>query len=83
MKRRIGAAWEQYREQVLPANAGQAQIDETRKGFYAGAAALFGIVAGGVSPGNEVEPSDLAMLDDLVHELQECVARIQPKGRPS
>lgn len=82
-RRRIGAAWEKYRGQVVPASAPDVQVAETRKGFYAGAAALFGIVNGEVSPGDDVQPGDLQLLDDLAHELQEFVARIQPRGSRS
>jgi hypothetical protein len=33
----IYSGWKSYRETVLPRDAGQVQIDETRRAFYAGA----------------------------------------------
>lgn len=38
----IEAAWSRYRDGVLPADAGQAQVFETKRAFYAGAMALWG-----------------------------------------
>jgi len=37
----IDDAWKRYREQIIPATAGPVQVEETRRGFYAGAWAVF------------------------------------------
>jgi hypothetical protein len=38
----IGEGWASYLAAVMPAGAGAVQIEETKRAFYAGAAAMFG-----------------------------------------
>lgn len=38
-------AWEDYRRKVVPKTAGENQVIETRRAFYAGAAAMFSLFA--------------------------------------
>ena len=75
-RKRLAKQWQEYRERVIPADAGVGQVVETRRAFYAGAAVLFGIILGNVSPSSAdvVEESDLEMMDDLDHELTEFLA---------
>lgn len=40
----INTAWRSYAEQVVPATAGDIKITETRRAFYACAAAVTGLV---------------------------------------
>lgn len=48
----IGLAWEEYRLKVVPLDAPVHQVVETRRAFFAGAAALVKMTtrAGGMSP---------------------------------
>lgn len=39
----IQKSWEEYKEKVVPENAGKTQIDETRKAFYAGVLSFINI----------------------------------------
>ena len=38
----VGEAWASYLAAVVPAGAGEAQREESKRAFYAGAAAMFG-----------------------------------------
>jgi hypothetical protein len=40
----IRVGWETYRQTVMPADAGEVQVIECRRAFYAGAVHLFGAV---------------------------------------
>jgi hypothetical protein len=71
MQKRIRTLWEEYRGLVIPADAPPVQVRESRKAFYSGAATIFGALTGGVSPGLEVQDSDMQMMDDLAAELKE------------
>lgn len=41
--RTIQAVWDKYQKDVLPQGCSQIQLQETRRAFYAGAAAVLGI----------------------------------------
>lgn len=69
----IAAAWESYRLDLLY-DAPPVQIQETRRAFYAGAAALLGVqqnMATTLSDDDAVEG-----MEALVQELVEFVARV-------
>lgn len=70
MKKRLLEEWERYRRQVIPANAGRVQVEETRRAFYGGAGNMFALLTNSVSEGDS-EPSaaDLALLEGLQAEL--------------
>lgn len=76
----IAKAWASYRERVLPKNAGPVQVEETRRGFYAGAAAVFGSVVEQLSPGEEITEADLALLDSIKAELDEYLASFKARN---
>jgi hypothetical protein len=67
-------AWVSYRERVVPADAGQHQVLETQRAFYAGAASMWDLVTGGLSAGTEPQPEDLERMDSLHRELVDYVA---------
>lgn len=75
-KHRIAAAWETFRAQVLPKNAGPVQVDEMRKAFYAGAWALHCLLIAGVSEGPDCQPEDERLMEELVAEMEEFTARL-------
>lgn len=76
----IAKAWASYRQRVVPTNAGQVQVEETRRGFYAGAAAVFGSVIDQLSPGDEITDADVAVLETIQRELDEHIASFQQRG---
>jgi hypothetical protein len=41
MQRIVGKQWDNYRELVIPKTAGETQIAETRRAFYAGALLVY------------------------------------------
>lgn len=67
----IERGWDSYRKMVVPADAPQVQIDETRQAFYAGAAILFTTLMqpGVLDPGIEETPNDLKKMADLQAEI--------------
>lgn len=69
MSDRFGAAWRDYHAKVIPPTAGEVQIQETRRAFYAGATALLMLLMKQLEPGSEPTAKDLAMMDALEQEL--------------
>ena len=65
----IGEAWASYREQVVPREAHAVQIEETKRAFYAGAAAMFGAMLEAVKP--EEEEACEGRLEALDRELSD------------
>lgn len=47
------AQWRSYLKHVVPAGASATQIEETRRGFYAGAYAMFALVMEATKPDDE------------------------------
>jgi hypothetical protein len=66
----IESAWLDYREKVIPADAPDIQIDETRKAFYAGAGQLFQSILRVLGPGEEPTDADLTIMDGIQEELE-------------
>jgi hypothetical protein len=81
MKYRIREIWNDYRARVMPANAGPIQVQESRRAFYAGAQAFFGIQLHGLDKEDQ-EPTedDMKMMDELHAELNEFAQDIK-EGR--
>jgi len=67
----IEAGWASYRHLVIPATASATQIEETRRGFYAGAQHLFGSIMSILEPGAEPTENDLKRFDYIHAELEE------------
>lgn len=65
----VEEGWESYRERVVPKSAGEAQVTETRRAFYAGSAFLLAQVMLRLGPGEDTTDEDLAMLDGIHEEL--------------
>lgn len=64
-------AWVSYARDVIPRDASTVQVEETRRGFYAGAAAFFGLEQAALGPGAEPTPAELDAIEKLHDELQE------------
>jgi len=67
----IETAWKRFERMVVPADASAVQRSEMRKSFYAGAAIVFKVITQNVSEGEEVQESDLKLLDDIAREVDE------------
>ena len=77
LRRRMTEQWDSYDLKVVPAAAGNAQRQETRRAFYAGAQALMGIVMNSLSLDSEPTDEDVAVMEDLDAELREFVAKVK------
>lgn len=75
----ISAAWETYRDGVLPKNSPQVQIDECRKAFYAGAFSHHCIATSIGEPGIS-EDRGVEILTAVDAEIREYVQSIQPRN---
>lgn len=62
-------AWLTYQRDVIPKDAPTVQYEECRRAFYAGAAALFGLVTQ-VGEDAVSEEAGAAFLDQINQELQ-------------
>ena len=47
---KIQKLWESYKIQVVPESAGENQIDETQKAFFAGGVAILSLLFAGTNP---------------------------------
>jgi hypothetical protein len=80
----IEAGWVGYRLKVLPRDASRVQIEETRKGFFAGAHHVFQSLLTVLEPGLEPTESDLRRLDLINAELERFAAEVlRGPGEPS
>ena len=65
----IGLEWATYRERVVPASAGQLQVQECRRAFYASAEAFWRAISKHLEPGEEVTEPEVDALDAMHREL--------------
>lgn len=75
MKQRFAEQWAKYERAVLPREASAVQREETKRGFYAGARALFTLMEH-VSLDKEPTADDIANLDALNEELNAFARRV-------
>ncbi len=68
--RRMEKEWECYRAVVVPSDAGETQITETRLAFMAGAQTLLAIIMRDLTPGLEPTAQDINMIDEIAVELR-------------
>lgn len=71
---KLAKEWQDFEAPVLPANAGDVQKIETRRAFYAGAAALFSGLLSILEPGAEATENDLKVMDSIKAELDQFAA---------
>jgi hypothetical protein len=67
----LAAAWAGWRAAVIPITAPVVQVVESRRAFYAGAAAFLEMQMKALSPGADETPGDLARMDGWYHELRQ------------
>lgn len=70
----IEKEWATYRAFVMPGDASVAQVDETRKAFYAGASSLFHTILNILEDGPEATEGDLEKMSSIQKELEAFVA---------
>lgn len=80
---RIEAEWQKYLKQVVPQDAGPAQVQGSRFAFYAGATSLFGILMNVLDPGAEPTHADLRAVDELHEEIQGHLSEVIAQGEVS
>lgn len=70
MKRlRIMEAWNEFSRDVMPPNAGEIQIVETRRSFFAGAVAMFGIVTNSPDIIGQSDEDGAKVLEEINAEI--------------
>ena len=67
----IESGWAGYRHVVIPADASEVQVNESRRAFFAGAACLFETIMLAASPGVEPTEADMDMMANLQAEIDE------------
>jgi hypothetical protein len=78
MKLDMLTLWDSYQRDVLPPTASEVQRTETRRAFYAGAAAMFGaMIAATDTPGPDATDADVACVDALVAEVKEFFVLVE------
>ena len=68
--------WINYRNAVVPRDAGSTQLTESRRAFYAGAWAFYSLLMHSLEPGLEDTPNDLALMEKLDAEMREFQSRV-------
>lgn len=68
-RRALADEWAEFAKAVIPALAGPTQRSEMRRAWYAGAAAMFGLMTGGLDADSEPTDLDVAYVESLSQEL--------------
>ena len=58
----IEAEWNTYRNAVVPKDAGETQLTEMRRSFFAGAWAYYSLLMRSLEPGPDETPKDMALM---------------------
>jgi hypothetical protein len=75
----IELGWLSYLAVVIPADAGDVQVSESRLAFFAGAQHLFSSIMNILDPGTEPTEQDLRRMDRINNELDEFVEQMKKK----
>jgi hypothetical protein len=73
----IETQWGEFRRKVIPKDAGDVQLIEMRRAFYAGAWAYYSLVMNVLDPGTKVTARDLDIMAALDAELREFAERVE------
>lgn len=68
-RRTLADEWRDFARQVVPQGAPDVQRVEMRRAWYAGAAAMFGLMTGGLDADHEPTDLDVAYVESLSQEL--------------
>lgn len=75
MKYRVLALWNQFRTQVIPADAPPVQVKEMRRAFYAGVECTLNRLGDEMSSGDATDdPADEQAVREVAKELQDFAA---------
>jgi hypothetical protein len=79
---RLEKEWLQYAMDVLPRDAGAAQVRGTYLAFMAGARKTLEILHGAVDPDPDKEPTtvEISVLEDIHAEIDDLTNRLQRLG---
>jgi len=69
--------WNSYRREVMPKDCGPVQLEETRRGFYAGASHLFFVLQTVLDSDAEPTAGDLLQMQAIQDELEGYVRDLQ------
>ena len=78
----IEKGWNSYRA-LLPKDAGEVQIRETRQAFYGGAAIMFEAMMRMLDPGEEPTDADMQRMADIQNELSEFGQKLDERYIPT
>jgi len=67
----IKQGWDSYYKLVIPPDAPDIQVSETKQAFYAGAAILFQALMRTLDPGEKETDADMQRMSDLQAEIYE------------
>jgi hypothetical protein len=67
----IETQWNSYLTNVVPPEASESQVSETRRAFYAGAASLFHALVGTMDDDEEPTERDLERVSSIHKELED------------
>jgi hypothetical protein len=68
-RRALRDEWAEFAKKILPAGAPEVQRTEMRRAWYTGAAAMFGLMTGGLDADHEPTDLDVAYVESLNQEL--------------
>lgn len=69
----VEAGWVGYKLFVVPKNASEVQINETRRAFFAGAQHLFASIISSLEESDDATDRDLTRMDNINRELNNYV----------
>ena len=72
----IETEWITYRNAVVPKDAGETQLTEMRRSFFAGAWAYYCLLMENVGTGADGTPQDMALMQSLDEEMREFKERV-------
>lgn len=75
----IQALWQQFRDNVVPKQASQVQIQDTESAFYAGAAAMMGLL-GEITEGAANEDEACEFMSGVDRELKKHVVQVMARA---
>ncbi len=73
--------WLDYRANVVPPQADETQVTETRRAFYAGAAILFSSLIDMLEPGAEATDADFKMMRSIQQEFAKFHAEVKAEAK--
>ena len=81
---RLKAEWMSYKRTVVPQYANAYQVEECRRAFYAGAAAIHDVIMKMLEPGAEATEADVRKMGELYEELTAFANEFKPsEGNPN